>query len=121
MAARFGAAADFVFVYISEAHASDEWPISQLDEEIPRHRSLGDRRAAAEGLLRALPLHRAFEVALDTMEDAFDAAFRSWPFRFWVVQAGRLALKPQPRNATYDVGELERWLTQHCGAGASAA
>jgi len=110
IAQRFEKAASFVFVYLAEAHASDEWPINQLDNEIPRHQTIGDRRAAAESLVRAFPLHQAFEVVLDTMEDAFNHEFASWPFRFWIIVDGRVALKPLPQASTYDVNELGRWL-----------
>lgn len=118
LAERFGNSAYFVFVYIAEAHACDEWPISQLEQEIPRHRTLADRHSAAASFLRAFPLHRAFQVALDTMDDAFDRVFASWPFRFWVVDDGIIALKPQPREAMYDLAELSDWLERHCCAAA---
>lgn len=115
VADRFQGAAFFVFVYISEAHAKDEWPINQLEKEILRHQTLEDRRAAAVGLLEAFPLHPAFQVVLDSMEDAFNNAFASWPFRFWAIVNGRVALKPQPREATYNLRELGGWLEEHCG------
>lgn len=102
-------------MYIAEAHACDEWPINQLEEEIPRHRTLHERRAAAAGFLRAFPLHAAFEVVLDTMDDAFETEFASWPFRFWVIHEGKVALKPQPQDASYDLGDLESWLSTTCG------
>ena len=63
--------------------------------------------------MRDFPLHQAFEVALDTMEDAFNQEFASWPFRFWIVLDGRVALKPNPQDASYDVNELGRWLEKY--------
>lgn len=116
IAQRFEKAASFVFVYIAEAHACDEWPINQLDNEIPRHQTIGDRRAAAESFVHAFPLHQAFEVVLDTMEDAFNREFASWPFRFWIILDGRVALKPLPQAAAYDVNELGRWLETYVSA-----
>lgn len=110
IAKRFEKTASFVFVYIAEAHASDEWPINQLDVEIPRHRTISDRRLAAASFVKSFPLHHAFEVVLDTIDDAFNRTFASWPFRFWIVMNGQIALKPQPCNASYDVNELGRWL-----------
>jgi len=110
MAQRFQKAASFVFVYIAEAHACDEWPINQLENEIARHQTIADRKAAAESFVRAFPLHLAFGGVLDTMEDAFNHEFASWPFRFWIILDGQVALKPLPQAATYDVNELGRWL-----------
>jgi len=110
LAAKYARTASFVFIYIAEAHACDEWPINQLQDEIPKHRTLDDRRSAANSLLRAFPLHSAFMVVLDTMDNEFDTAFASWPFRFWIVKDGKIALKPQPKDAKYDIGELTQWL-----------
>ena len=155
LARRFGALADFVLVYINEAHASDEWPIglAALGKGIerPAHRSHGDRMLAAQALLRRLPLHEhGFTICLDShrapgLEEAatlsgatgdhFDRAFPSWPFRFWVVQHGKIALRADlkrraARNescAAYHVRDLQHWLerwevslqshSQQCHAG----
>lgn len=114
IASQFAAFATFVFVYIEEAHACDEWPINQLEEEISRHRTLAERRRAAQRFIHAFPLHPAFNVLLDTMDNSFNKTFASWPFRFWVVSDGKIALKPQPANASYDVSDLGRFLDQHC-------
>lgn len=113
IAAQYEDMATFVFVYIAEAHAQDEWPISQLDKEIMRHQTLADRLAAAIGFLQAFPMHEAYRIVLDSMEDSFNAAFASWPFRSWVVLDGALAFKAQPREANYDVTELGAWLEGH--------
>jgi len=104
---------NFVFVYIAEAHACDEWPINQLEEELPRHQTLADRQVAASKFVTELPLHNAFHIVLDTMDNAFDSAFASWPFRFWGILNRKIALKPQPKDATYDVTELAKWLESH--------
>lgn len=109
----FEKVATFVFIYIAEAHACDEWPINQLDNEIACHRTLADRQKAAIGFLKAFPLHPAFTVLLDTMDDAFNRVFASWPFRFWIVLDGKIAYKPLPHEATYDINELGRWLKSY--------
>jgi hypothetical protein len=124
--------ADFVMVYLSEAHASDEWPIglAALGIEVRAHRCLAERRSAAEAMLARLPLREhGFTVCLDLigkkMEDCegegggeednpFDRAMPSWPFRFWVVQHGRIALRANLKNGgkQLDLSELEHWLEQ---------
>ena len=37
----------FLFVYISEAHASDVWPINQMEEDVESHKCEEDRMKAA--------------------------------------------------------------------------
>ena len=50
----------------------------------------------------------------DGADNAFNAAYASWPFRFWALVpaagGGRVALKPMPRRAAYDLEDLVRWL-----------
>ena len=154
LAGRFGGLVDFVFVYINEAHASDEWPIGLAvlgkGIERPAHRSHGDRMLAAQALLHRLPLHEhGFMICVDTQVapglkeatallgagDHFDRAFPSWPFRFWVIQHGKIALRADLKRravrnescAAYHVRDLQRWLerwevslqshSQECPAG----
>ena len=131
LARRFEGLVDFVFVYINEAHASDEWPIglAALGKGIerPAHRSHADRMLAAQTLLHRLPLHEhGFTICVDTQRaqgvpeaatlpgagDHFDRAFPSWPFRFWVVQHGKIALRADLKRRAYHVRDLQRWLAR---------
>lgn len=98
-------------MYLAEAHATDEWPISQLGAlDRPRHRGVADRLAAARALAASPYALGGFEGVLDAPDDAFNRLFASWPVRFWVVRGGVVAFKAMPRDATYDVGDLEAWL-----------
>ena len=73
-------------------------------------------------MLARLALPHFGTVALDSLPaNAFDAAFASWPFRFWVVHDGLVALKPMPVGASYDIGELGRYLAAHFGGDEAAA
>ena len=115
-------------VYLAEAHASDEWPIGW------RHaiaQTSGDAaaRAAAAALFVAeqgvtLPL------ALDTADDAFDAAYAAWPLRAFGLlpprapgEAPVVDFVAQPRGeGYYAFREVEAWLLARCateGAGTS--
>ncbi len=124
-------------MYILEAHAWDEWPVSAAPRDVPQHRSLADRAAAARAFLsegggdaaEAQPtghfpgqpsgqppgLGLGLPLFADGEGDPFNAAYASWPFRFWALLPSppRVALKPMPRRAAYDLGDLERWLENH--------
>jgi hypothetical protein len=69
---------DFVFVYILEAHAADEWPIKELAEEIPQHRSVQDRIDCAHRFLAEYSMHSGIRVAIDNEDDAFVNQYSSW-------------------------------------------
>lgn len=117
---------DFVFVYVAEAHAEDEWPISSgrcnfgrgpVRVKQPRLRS--ERLALAR---RFLDEHDgggdAFDFAfVDDVEqgDEFEREFAPWPFRFFGVGVGgdgerRLEYVSHPRDATYDLRALRDWV-----------
>jgi hypothetical protein len=81
-------------VYISEAHASNEWPLGD-HVAVTQPTTLEARLENARGFVRAtgfpLPL------LVDGMEDTFRDAFAAHPERFFVLSAeGTLLLKGQP-------------------------
>ena len=108
--------AAFVGVYLAEAHALDEWPISEAPRDVRQHRSVGERLTAARDMLSELelapPLAANFYVD-DYPSNSFNAAYASWPLRFWVLNKREVLLKPMPKDAMYDLGELEAWLAKH--------
>mmetsp|Transcript_31711 Transcript_31711/g.66688 ORF Transcript_31711/g.66688 Transcript_31711/m.66688 type:complete len:123 (+) Transcript_31711:1088-1456(+) len=96
----------FAFVYIEEAHAVDEWPISEAGVDIRQHKSLKERRDAANTLLShfgGLP----FEIYLDNMNNSFNSSYPSWPFRFWVITKQRVVFKAMPKSAAYHLEDLD--------------
>jgi hypothetical protein len=68
-------------VYIAEAHARDEWPISEAPRDFAQHVTLEDRLAAARCLLADFELadELAHNCFADGVDNAFDAAYASWP------------------------------------------
>jgi len=84
------------------------------------------RLAAGRALLTDYDVASEVVWFADTMTDAFNNAYASWPFRFWVLGPSepppsgtsgggggggwRVRLKPMPKDATYDLNELERHL-----------
>lgn len=104
----------FVIVYILEAHAVDEWPVSQTPRDVRQHRNLSDRLVAARDFLQEGFVPAGISLFADGDGNPFNEAYKSWPFRFWAITKdcqgkARVAFKPMPTNATYDVEELERW------------
>ena len=82
-----------VFVYVAEAHPTDEWQLEANVEEavlLPQHRTLAERQEAAR--LGATSLGLTLPLLVDGMDDAVSAAFAAWPERIVVVDAdGRVA------------------------------
>lgn len=95
----------------TEAHAEDEWPISSA-----RYNPSGEavsilQHTTLEGrLLAAKSFHAAFDVPfpilVDGIDNAFEAVFCTWPFRFYVVHHGCVVFQSQPRDCTYHLEPL---------------
>ncbi len=93
-----------VFVYIAEAHATDEWQLqSNLDDDvlIAQHTAIEERFSAARAGIARLGL--TMSVLVDGMEDVVSEAFAAWPERMYVVGSdGRIAFKGGPGPWEFD-------------------
>jgi hypothetical protein len=105
----------FKCVYILEAHAVDEWPVSMTERDVKQHTCLSDRLVAANDFLQDFALSPNMPLLLDGDDNQFNSTYSSWPFRFWVLsrvdeETVKVSFKPMPKNASYDVNELDSWL-----------
>eukprot|EP00035_Acanthoeca_spectabilis_P033327 m.23062 g.23062 ORF g.23062 m.23062 type:complete len:76 (+) comp5899_c0_seq1:739-966(+) len=48
----------------------------------------------------------AMPLVVDAVPNQFEAAYASWPFRFWCVVNGVVSFKAMPREATYHISDL---------------
>lgn len=106
---------DFVVVYIEEAHASDEWPIYQVDS-IDQHKSTDARIQAALKYQNEIACHAQLPFVVDTLQNDFNREFASWPFRFWVLHRCddgqvRVVFKAMPKQSAYRLEDLADFLT----------
>lgn len=108
----------FTFVYIREAHASDEWPSpSSRDQpegkviDIPSHSSLEDRIELASRMKEEMEIDLKVEVLVDNMEDAFNKEFAAWPIRYYIAKEGRLLHKTENsiNNNLFDQVSLQNF------------
>ena len=122
----FADVAALAVVYIEEAHATDEWPISSArlaaaPVAIAAHKTIDDRLAAATSFARdyAVPLDRVALVA-DGMGNAFQSAYASWPIRWFVFEArsaGDVVVVRigEPDEASFDMWEVAEELRARRG------
>ena len=111
LAADYAHVADFVFLYIVEAHASDEWPmpVGGGREPYPQPKSLPERAARAAEYVADYGLE--LPVYVDCMSNAFESAYAAWPERFFVIDTGVIAFISQPvPDKGHDPAEVEAWL-----------
>jgi len=108
----FGHVANFLGVYISEAHAMDEWPLGKI-VCLNQPKTMEERLKVAKDFKEKygwkLPL------LVDLMDNNFDAKYASWPERFYVIENGRMELIGTPTTEFgYDRGAVRRWLNYLC-------
>ena len=84
----------FAGVYIAEAHAADEWPVGARVSFCNQPRTLEERVALAKSFRERF--EGSFPLLADTMDNQFMDAFAAWPYRFYIVQGGKVALKAMP-------------------------
>jgi len=102
--------AKFVFVYILEAHATDEWPIACINDVVPQHKTTQDRLNAVGFFQEKFPLDSSVELVLDNEHNDFNKVYSSWPFRYWVINQGRVVVKSMPENDSVSLNQLYAFL-----------
>jgi len=97
---------EFVFIYITEAHAMDEWPIRTKNELcIKQPQTLQDRCLLAKSLTSTYQF--AMPVFVDTMENLFQITYAAWPLRAFIVQNGQIDFILEPKTpGYYDFNDL---------------
>uniref|UniRef100_A0AAV2KY66 Iodothyronine deiodinase n=1 Tax=Knipowitschia caucasica TaxID=637954 RepID=A0AAV2KY66_KNICA len=85
----FREVADFLVVYIAEAHSSDGWAFTN-NYDINQHQSLEDRLSAARILVQKDP---RCPVVVDKMSNSTSIKYGALPERLYVLQAGKVMYK----------------------------
>ncbi|CAF1094552.1 unnamed protein product [Adineta steineri] len=97
-------------IYIAEAHARDQWPagktISCVDQPTILEQRLDNARQFKDKYNFEMPM------LVDSMNNTFHTTYGSWPFRFYVINNGKLVFKAEPGETTYsyDMDELDAWI-----------
>jgi len=97
----------FIGVYITEAHASDEWPVGKSISCCTQPKSSKERCGLAKTFVEKRSYR--FPILVDTIENKFQAAFAAWPFRFFIAKNNRLFYKAEPNalDLTYSIEDLD--------------
>jgi iodothyronine deiodinase-like protein len=106
--------ADFLAVYIREAHPLDEWQMkSNVDENIcyPQPKNFAQRVAIANDFVQRF--HFLLPIAVDTMADAADQIYAAWPERLYVIdESGKIVYRGGLGPFHYHPEEVRAWLAQ---------
>jgi len=119
---RYAEVADFAYVYVEEAHASDEWPLGDV-ESFAQPRTMDERLALARRFAEeyAAPAGALFgdapiPVYVDTMANELERRYAVWPERLFVLEDGQVAYVSQPCNEYgFDRREIDTFLSRRAG------
>ena len=110
MSREFESVADFVTIYIQEAHATDGFKLDSNAYKIANHKRIQNRIIAAQMLEEQKP---AGQLVVDTMSDDGNKLYRSWPERLCVVVDGIVQYYGRIGPWGYQPSELEKWLKDY--------
>jgi type I thyroxine 5'-deiodinase len=109
---KYGDRAEFLTIYIKEAHPEDEWQMTVNEEQGVCYRqptSLADRVMIAKDFVERFEY--SIPLVVDPMENAAERAFAAWPERLYVIDvSGRIAYKGRKGPFGFDPDELDQWL-----------
>ena len=109
MKAAHAGAAEFLMVYVREAHPTDEWRIGSNDREgwsVAQPRTLAERMATARAFAERVGL--TMPLVVDDVDDAVSIPYGGWPGRFYVLDGeGRVLYRSEVGPFGFRPAELE--------------
>jgi hypothetical protein len=109
--------ADFLTVYIREAHPTDEWEMkSNVKEDIcyAQPKTLQQRVAIANDFIKRF--HYPVPMSIDDMANAANNAYAAWPERIYIIDpSGRIAYRGGMGPFDYKPAEVRAWLAARFG------
>ncbi|ESO88332.1 hypothetical protein LOTGIDRAFT_69751, partial [Lottia gigantea] len=87
-ALEFGALADFLIVYIVEAHAADDWALDYNKFKINEHKDLKSRLETAEYVRNHFEIK--IPVVADVMGNLTSASYAAFPIKLCLIREGRI-------------------------------
>ena len=111
---RYGDRADFLTVYVKEAHPENEW---QQDENITEDVCYKQPKTTEQRLAIANDFVGRFKfpipLLVDPIENPANQVYAGWPERLYVIdEAGRIVYKGEPGPFGFHPEEVEAWLAQ---------
>jgi hypothetical protein len=109
--------ADFLTVYIEEAHPADAWALPDAKETptVRQPRSTDERRELAKCFAGRFASLGLGSVVVDTIEGEAEAKYAAWPERLYIIVDGVVVYKGGPGPFGYVLNDVEEWLVARFG------
>jgi len=107
---KFADNADFIAIYVSEAHPADEWKIEGHGVCYMQPKTLEGRVSVASDFIK----NKNFKIPLfiDLMDNNAALAYEAHPERLYIIQNGVIVYKGGPGPFGYKISEVEKFLEQ---------
>lgn len=114
----FSDVADFLLVYIDEAHPSDGWaapPMGACSFSVRKHQSLEERMGAARELIEHFSLPPQCQLVADSMDNNANVAYGVSNERVCIVQQSKITYLGGKGPFFYSLKYVRQWLEQSYG------
>ncbi|CAI5697307.1 unnamed protein product [Oreochromis niloticus] len=114
----FSDVADFLLVYIDEAHPSDGWvapPMGSCSFSFRKHQNLEERMGAARQLTEHFSLPPQCQLVADCMDNNANVAYGVSNERVCIVQQKKIAYLGGKGPFFYNLKDVRQWLEQSYG------
>lgn len=108
--ADFSETADFIVVYIEEAHPVDGWAFKD-EFNIKQHCSQEERCDASKLLLPYVP--KSVTLMVDTIDNEANTSYGAVPQRLYIVLEGKIVYQGGMGPIYYNLEEIKDWLAKH--------
>ena len=102
---KYGKVADFLTIYIEEAHPVDGW--NHRNSTLWSHKTLEDRLAAARQLFQD---NSDMSIVVDSMSNSANFAYGGLYERLYIIMSGRIVYEGKRGPEEYRLKEVESWL-----------
>lgn len=106
---------NIIFVYISEAHAVDVWPIGKSAGVLNyKHNTIEDRSKCANNFIESFNFNESntINTYLDNMDNSLQNELSAWPFRYYIISFDnesndyKFKYIPDPSDSEFNISEL---------------
>jgi hypothetical protein len=108
LAKKYASVANFVYVYIKEAHPDDEWQTKRNRAEgvvFKQPQTMEERMMLAEEFQKKMGTQTT--ILVDDIRNTANAVYAAWPERIYVVDPdGTIAFKGKMGPFYFDPGEI---------------
>lgn len=112
MIAKYQNVADFLCIYVNEAHPTDGWVFQSNKYKIANHKTIEDRVTAAKMLQEELG-DDPCPLVVDSMENKVQLTYKAMPERYAIILDGVVVYYGRQGPMGYQPEEVLGWLEEY--------